>query len=105
AEIKEASRTSKGRRANGQALKREAAPPIPFSLGTLHLALCPWKVALTTLAGLCYKICSRTNHPFARSVFRSSSMAEHSAVNRRVVGSSPTCGAKFFLGFNSKSSD
>ena len=27
-------------------------------------------------------------------LFRSSSMAEHSAVNRRVVGSSPTCGAK-----------
>jgi hypothetical protein len=27
-------------------------------------------------------------------VFRSSSMAEHSAVNRRVVGSSPTCGAR-----------
>ncbi len=27
------------------------------------------------------------------TVFRSSSMAEHSAVNRRVVGSSPTCGA------------
>ena len=26
-------------------------------------------------------------------MFRSSSMAEHSAVNRRVVGSSPTCGA------------
>jgi hypothetical protein len=26
-------------------------------------------------------------------LFRSSSMAEHSAVNRRVVGSSPTCGA------------
>jgi hypothetical protein len=26
-------------------------------------------------------------------LFRSSSMAEHSAVNRGVVGSSPTCGA------------
>jgi hypothetical protein len=31
---------------------------------------------------------------FSRRLFRSSSMAEHSAVNRRVVGSSPTCGAK-----------
>jgi hypothetical protein len=30
----------------------------------------------------------------SRQLFRSSSMAEHSAVNRRVVGSSPTCGAK-----------
>jgi hypothetical protein len=28
-------------------------------------------------------------------------MAEHSAVNRRVVGSSPTCGANFFLLQNS----
>ena len=31
---------------------------------------------------------------YREQVFRSSSMAEHSAVNRRVVGSSPTCGAK-----------
>src|SRR5665213_1876559 len=31
--------------------------------------------------------------------FLSSSMAEHSAVNRRVVGSSPTSGAKFFQVF------
>src|ERR1051326_620364 len=32
-----------------------------------------------------------------RRLFRSSSMAEHSAVNRRVVGSSPTCGALIIL--------
>ena len=30
---------------------------------------------------------------FARPAFRSSSTVEHSAVNRRVVGSNPTCGA------------
>src|ERR1039457_7688400 len=30
------------------------------------------------------------------TLFRSSSMVEHSAVNRRVVGSSPTCGANLF---------
>src|SRR5687767_6334488 len=48
------------------------------------------------LAVFCYKTHSRTAEfgPCARS-FRSSSMAEHSAVNRRVVGSSPTCGANF----------
>ena len=31
------------------------------------------------------------------SIFLSSSMAEHSAVNRRVVGSSPTWGAKTLI--------
>ena len=31
-----------------------------------------------------------------RTIFRSSSMAEHSAVNRRVVSSSLTCGANFY---------
>ena len=31
--------------------------------------------------------------PKGRAIFRSSSMAEHSAVNRRVVSSSLTCGA------------
>src|ERR1043166_2405140 len=48
------------------------------------------------LAWVCYKTCSRTAEFFGpcATVFRSSSMAEHSAVNRRVVGSSPTCGAK-----------
>ena len=29
-----------------------------------------------------------------KSLFRSSSMVEHPAVNRRVTGSSPVCGAK-----------
>src|SRR5262249_51920860 len=46
---------------------------------------------------LCYKSHSRTSYHLraCAPVFRSSSMAEHSAVNRRVVGSSPTCGAIF----------
>src|ERR1041384_942785 len=50
------------------------------------------------LAWVCYKTCSRTAEVFGpcATVFRSSSMAEHSAVNRRVVGSSPTCGANSF---------
>jgi hypothetical protein len=30
-------------------------------------------------------------------LFRSSSVVEHSAVNRTVVGSSPTCGAIIFI--------
>ncbi len=30
-------------------------------------------------------------------LFRSSSVVEHSAVNRAVVGSNPTCGAIFLL--------
>src|SRR5436190_10013077 len=51
-------------------------------------------VALTVIATLCYKFRSRHQIGSNRAtVFRSSSMAEHSAVNRRVVGSSPTCGA------------
>ena len=37
----------------------------------------------------------RYNHPvLKKEIFLSSSMAEHSAVNRRVVGSSPTWGAR-----------
>ena len=38
-------------------------------------------VALTMLATLCYKIHSRRRWFQSRKVFRSSSMAEHSAVN------------------------
>ena len=52
-------------------------------------------LALTLVITLCYKSHSRTSYHLraCAPVFRSSSMAEHSAVNRRVVGSSPTCGA------------
>src|SRR5262249_40196567 len=53
---------------------------------------------LATADMFCYKTHSRTAGfgPCA-TVFRSSSMAEHSAVNRRVVGSSPTCGANIMV--------
>ena len=37
---------------------------------------------------------ARESRSLPDSIFLSSSMAEHSAVNRRVVGSSPTWGAK-----------
>lgn len=58
----------------------------------------------------------RYNHPvLKKEIFLSSSMAEHSAVNRRVVGSSPTWGARnmrpilnrafFFFSFLNSSSD
>src|SRR5690606_33974834 len=42
---------------------------------------------------LSFTFASRT---IGTPLFRSSSMAEHSAVNRRVVGSSPTCGANIY---------
>src|SRR3954465_5928194 len=48
---------------------------------------------LTLARTLCYKIFARAGLAVRAGVtIRSSSMAEHSAVNRRVVGSSPTCG-------------
>ena len=52
-------------------------------------------VALTMLAAFVIKTvrAQREIRRCAADLFRSSSMAEHSAVNRRVVGSSPTCGA------------
>ena len=34
-----------------------------------------------------------TNFMYTVNIFRSSSVVEQSAVNRRVVGSNPTCGA------------
>ena len=57
-------------------------------------------VTLTMLSAFCYKnhsCLARSFRARARRLFRSSSMAEHSAVNRRVVGSSPTCGANIIL--------
>ncbi len=52
------------------------------------------RARLTPARTLCYKIFARAGHDVRAGVtIRSSSMAEHSAVNRRVVGSSPTCGA------------
>ena len=39
---------------------------------------------------------ARESRSLPDSIFLSSSMAEHSAVNRRVVGSSPTWGAKLY---------
>ena len=39
-------------------------------------------------------VTARKNRSLPHFIFLSSSMAEHSAVNRRVVGSSPTWGAK-----------
>src|SRR5438445_10359923 len=61
---------------------------------------CAPMLALTLLDGLCYKIRSRMQTSNRATVFRSSSMAEHSAVNRRVVGSSPTCGANSCLTYS-----
>jgi len=54
-------------------------------------------VALTRHGAICYN--NREQPSWLRCVphaILSSSMAEHSAVNRRVVGSSPTSGAIYF---------
>src|ERR1700733_15894230 len=50
---------------------------------------------LTPPICICYNNRSATREISAFQTLLSSSMAEHSAVNRRVVGSSPTSGANF----------
>src|SRR6266571_3828276 len=85
---------SKEQRAKSKELRAKAKTREAFLFSSLRFALT--SLALTLLKRLCYKIRSRTARiSSCATIFRSSSMAEHSAVNRRVVGSSPTCGAKF----------
>ena len=62
----------------------EGDPPVPIP-NTEVKPLCVDGTWLVT---------ARESRSLPDSMFLSSSMAEHSAVNRRVVGSSPTWGAK-----------
>ena len=94
---------SKGLRAKRQgpgAKSLKSQTILSMLFGEFFLSFLPGsgKVALTMLSAVCYKNHSCLARKFvalAAQSFRSSSMAEHSAVNRRVVGSSPTCGANF----------
>ena len=61
--------------------KRDPPVPIPNTEVKLQYVEDTWLVT------------ARENRSLPHFIFLSSSMAEHSAVNRRVVGSSPTWGA------------
>ena len=62
----------------------EGDPPVPI----------PNTVVKPFCADGTWLVTARESRSSPDSPFLSSSMAEHSAVNRRVVGSSPTWGAK-----------
>jgi hypothetical protein len=63
-------------------------PPVPDNAATIYLTpLTHISLFAITMKAQCVE------YPRSRTLL-SSSMAEHSAVNRRVVGSSPTSGAK-----------
>lgn len=62
-------------------------PPFTFSPFSCRRLTLPDPFAIKTVRF------SGRDIRYREEIFRSSSMAEHSAVNRRVVGSSPTCGA------------
>ena len=62
----------------------EGVPPVPIP----NTEVKPFSADGTWL------VTARESRSPPDSIFLSSSMAEHSAVNRRVVGSSPTWGAK-----------